>query len=132
MAEAVRVPVFANGEVWTLDDYLRCREVSGVEDIMLGRGLVSRPGLARQIAAWRDGGEIHEMPWSELLPLLRDFWLQARRKLAPRYARGVSSSGWAYSRAPIPEAVELFARIRRESDCETIDRLLQVSFSQAA
>ncbi|MFP9002160.1 tRNA dihydrouridine(16) synthase DusC, partial [Pseudomonas aeruginosa] len=31
-----------------------------------------------------------------------------------------------------PEAVELFARIRRESDCETIDRLLQVSFSQAA
>ena len=49
VAEAVRVPVFANGEVWTLDDYLRCREVSGVEDIMLGRGLVSRPGLAR----WR-------------------------------------------------------------------------------
>ncbi|HCG1028822.1 TPA: tRNA-dihydrouridine synthase family protein, partial [Pseudomonas aeruginosa] len=79
VAEAVRVPVFANGEVWTLDDYLRCREVSGVEDIMLGRGLVSRPGLARQIAAWRDGGEIREMPWSELLPLLRDFWLQARR-----------------------------------------------------
>ena len=31
-----------------------------------------------------------------------------------------------------PEAVELFARIRRESDCETIDRLLRVSFSQAA
>ncbi|VTQ25276.1 tRNA-dihydrouridine synthase C [Pseudomonas aeruginosa] len=88
VAEAVRVPVFANGEVWTLDDYLRCREVSGVEDIMLGRGLVSRPGLARQIAAWRDGGEIREMPWSELLPLLRDFWLQARRKLAPRYAPG--------------------------------------------
>ncbi len=103
VAEAVRVPVFANGEVWTLDDYLRCREVSGVEDIMLGRGLVSRPGLARQIAAWRDGGEIREMPWSELLPLLRDFWLQARRKLAPRYARGVSSSGWACSRAPIPK-----------------------------
>lgn len=91
VAEAVRVPVFANGEVWTLDDYLRCREVSGVEDIMLGRGLVSRPGLARQIAAWRDGGEIHEMPWSELLPLLRDFWLQARRKLAPRYAPGAQA-----------------------------------------
>ena len=132
VAEAVRVPVFANGEVWTLDDYLRCREVSGVEDIMLGRGLVSRPGLARQIAAWRDGGEIREMPWSELLPLLRDFWLQARRKLAPRYAPGRLKQWLGMLTRTYPEAVELFARIRRESDCETIDRLLQVSFSQAA
>ncbi|WP_262192746.1 tRNA-dihydrouridine synthase family protein, partial [Escherichia coli] len=44
--EVVGVPVFANGEVWTLDDWRRCREISGVDDIMLGRGLVSRPGLA--------------------------------------------------------------------------------------
>ena len=74
------------------------------------------------------------MPRSELLPLLRDFWLQARRKLAPALvAPGPSlSSDWACLPAPYPEAVELFARIRRESDRETIDRLLQVSFSQAA
>jgi tRNA-dihydrouridine synthase C len=43
--EAVAVPVFANGEVWTLDDWRRCREISGVDDIMLGRGLVSRPNM---------------------------------------------------------------------------------------
>ncbi len=90
VAEAVRVPVFANGEVWTLDDYLRCR------------------------------------------PLLRDFWLQARRKLAPRYAPGRLKQWLGMLTRTYPEAVELFARIRRESDCETIDRLLQVSFSQAA
>ena len=76
--------------------------------------------------------KIHEMPWSELLPLLRDFWLQARRKLAPRYAPGRLKQWLGMLTRTYPEAVELFARIRRESDCETIDRLLQVSFSQAA
>ncbi len=88
VADAVKVPVFANGEVWTLEDYHRCRSISGVADIMLGRGLVSRPDLARQIAAWRDGREVVPMPWSEVRVLLDDFWRQARRKLAPRYAPG--------------------------------------------
>ena len=53
--QAVAVPVYANGEIWTLEDWRRCRQISGVEDIMLGRGLVSRPDLARQIAAVRAG-----------------------------------------------------------------------------
>ena len=39
--DAVRVPVFANGEIWDLDDWRRCRAVCGVEDIMLGRGLIA-------------------------------------------------------------------------------------------
>jgi tRNA-dihydrouridine synthase C len=53
--DAVRVPVFANGEIWDVDDWRRCRSVCGVDDIMLGRGLIARPDLAHQIAAARDG-----------------------------------------------------------------------------
>ncbi|MCY1267443.1 tRNA-dihydrouridine(16) synthase [compost metagenome] len=124
VAEAVPVPVFANGEVWTLADYLRCREISGVEDIMLGRGLVSRPDLARQIAAWRDGREVAEMPWTEVRLLLDDFWRQARRKLAPRYAPGRLKQWLGMLTRSYPEALELFAVARRESDCERLDRLL--------
>ncbi|MBO3274561.1 tRNA dihydrouridine synthase [Pseudomonas schmalbachii] len=124
VAEAVRVPVFANGEVWTLADYLRCREISGVEDIMLGRGLVSRPDLARQIAAWRDGRQVEEMPWADCLPLLRDFWRQARNKLAPRYAPGRLKQWLGMLTRSYPEAVELFTVVRRESDCERLDQLL--------
>ncbi|MBT8764720.1 tRNA dihydrouridine synthase [Metapseudomonas boanensis] len=124
--EAVKVPVFANGEVWTLDDWRRCREVSGVEDIMLGRGLVSRPDLARQIAAARAGRQVQEMGWSEFLPLLQDFWIQARRKLAPRYAPGRLKQWLAMLTRSYPEAVVLFAEIRREGDCGRIDALLGV------
>jgi tRNA-dihydrouridine synthase C len=129
--EAVAVPVFANGEVWTLDDWRRCREISGVDDIMLGRGLVSRPGLARQIVAVRAGEQPQEMSWDELQPLLLDFWQQARRKLAPRYAPGRLKQWLAMLTRSYPEAVALFAEVRREQDCARIDRLLGAATESA-
>ncbi|MGH8354692.1 MAG: tRNA dihydrouridine synthase [Pseudomonas sp.] len=124
--EEVQVPVLANGEVWSLEDWRRCRQVSGVEDIMLGRGLVARPDLARQIAAARSGREVEPMGWAELLPLLRSFWQQARRKLSPRYAPGRLKQWLGLLTRSYPEAVALFAAVRRESDCGRIDALLGV------
>jgi tRNA-dihydrouridine synthase C len=124
--EVVAVPVYANGEIWTLEDWRRCREISGARDIMLGRGLVSRPDLARRIAADNAGRAVAPMGWSELLPLLRAFWLQARRKLSPRYAPGRLKQWLAMLMRSYPEAVALFGAIRRESDCGLIDRLLGV------
>ncbi|QKE62620.1 tRNA-dihydrouridine synthase [Aquipseudomonas campi] len=122
--EAVAVPVYANGEIWSLDDWRRCREVSGVEDIMLGRGLVSRPDLARQIAAARTGQELEPLSWIDLQPLLQDFWQQARRKIAPRYAPGRLKQWLAMLTRSYPEALTLFTAMRRETDCERLDALL--------
>jgi tRNA-dihydrouridine synthase C len=124
--DAVRVPVFANGEVWDLDDWRRCRAVSGVPDIMLGRGLVARPDLARQIAAARDGRACEPMTWTELRPLVDDFWLQARRKLGPGYAPGRLKQWLRALARNYPEAAALFAQTRRETDCLRLDRLLGV------
>ena len=41
--EAVRLPVIANGEIWSADDAARCRQVTGCSTLMLGRGMVRRP-----------------------------------------------------------------------------------------
>ncbi len=71
MRQAVRIPVIANGECWAPDDVRRMREVSGCRHVMLGRGLLARPSLAREIR----GG--HELTWPESLQLLRDFYLQS-------------------------------------------------------
>ncbi|WP_437880294.1 tRNA dihydrouridine synthase [Pseudomonas sp. LRF_L74] len=123
--DVVRVPVFANGDVWSLEDWKRCREVSGVDDVMLGRGLVSCPDLARQIAAAKAGQVVEPMNWSELLPILRDFWRQARGKIAPRYAPGRLKQWLAMLTRSYPDAALLFAQMRRENDCERLDALLQ-------
>jgi tRNA-dihydrouridine synthase C len=122
--EVVKIPVFANGEMWDVDDWRRCREVSGAEHIMLGRGLIARPDLARQIAAAREGREAAPMTWHELRPLVQDFWRQVRKKLVPAYAPGrlkqwLRALGRNYS-----EAAAMFDAARRESDCGKLDALV--------
>lgn len=129
--EVVKVPVFANGEVWTLEDW-RCREVSGVEDIMLGRGLVSRPDLARQIAAERQGIEFVPLDWQALQPLLQDFWVQAREQMTERQAPGRLKQWVAMLTRTYPEATALFTELRRETDCDRVARLLGIPVSEAA
>lgn len=124
--DAVSVQVYANGEIWNVDDWQRCRAVSGVDDIMLGRGLVSRPDLARQIVALREGRVVEAMTWAELLPLLREFWRLVRLKLSPAFAPGRIKQWLALLTRNYPEATALFALIRRENDCARIDQLLGV------
>jgi tRNA-dihydrouridine synthase C len=51
VARNAGVPVIANGEIWTLDDFRRCREATGCEHFMLGRGAIADPMLALRIAA---------------------------------------------------------------------------------
>src|SRR3569623_1630167 len=86
--EVVDVPVFAYGEIWSLQERQRCREISGAEDFMFGRGLVAKPDLALEIAAAKNGAAFVPMGWNELFPLVQDFWRQQRIKLPPCYAPG--------------------------------------------
>jgi tRNA-dihydrouridine synthase C len=44
------IPVVANGEIWTIDDLRRCRDETGCEHFMLGRGALADPTLGRKAA----------------------------------------------------------------------------------
>jgi len=69
---AVDVPVVANGEVWTVADWERCRAVSGCADVMIGAGrrVRSVPGLAHTRAdgqnALRRGMAVGAPPYRRL------------------------------------------------------------------
>ncbi len=47
--ESVPIPVTANGDIWSLEDFKKCRSISGCHHFALGRPLISTPDLARQI-----------------------------------------------------------------------------------
>lgn len=126
IAEVVSVPVLANGEVWTLEDYQRCRSVSGVSDVMLGRGLVSRPDLARQIAAHQQGVKQAPLSELELITLIQSFWAKTCQKLCERYAAGRLKQWLAMLARNYPLAVQLFAQIKQEQSALRIsERLAQ-------
>ena len=44
------IPVVANGDIWTFEDFLQCQEMTGCEHYMLGRGAMTDPSLSHQIA----------------------------------------------------------------------------------
>ena len=48
--ERLKLPIVANGDIWTLEDFHRCREETGCHHFMLGRGALANPRLARSIA----------------------------------------------------------------------------------
>jgi len=71
--QVVEIPVIANGEVWTPQDYAASRKASGSEDVMVGRGLVWKPDLALQIRHQRAGQPVQEWSWSALVPTVLYF-----------------------------------------------------------
>lgn len=85
----MQIPVVANGEIWTVADAQRCREVSGCDALMLGRGMVADPGLARAIRA-ADAGQpgADTVVWADLVPHLAAFWRLVCEDLEPRQRAG--------------------------------------------
>jgi tRNA-dihydrouridine synthase C len=49
--ERLGLPVVANGDIGSVADLRRCRDVTGCVHFMLGRGAVADPGLAGRVAA---------------------------------------------------------------------------------
>jgi tRNA-dihydrouridine synthase B len=58
--ECIKIPVIANGGVFSVEDAEKCLRVSGADGLMLGRGAVIRPWLFAEIARTVFGIEITE------------------------------------------------------------------------
>jgi tRNA-dihydrouridine synthase C len=121
--ETLRIPVIANGEIWTAADAARAREASGCEQLMLGRGMVSDPGLALAIAAPGHAG----VEWPALQPLLKAFWDLVCANLVPRHRAGRLKQWLHYLRRRFPEAEAAYAVLRTVNDPREIEAWLLAS-----
>lgn len=131
VAESVRVPVIANGDVWCEDDWVRCRAESGVADVMLGRGAVADPFLAHRIRGI-DGRGSSGVPtsaqrgveWAELCPLIAIFWSGVKRKVESRHAPGRVKQWLNHLKRNYAQAEALFLEIRLMRHPSEIDAAL--------
>ena len=118
--EAVAVPVIANGEIWTVADAARCRDETGCVDLMLGRGAVADPFLARRLR----GEPVPD--WGEgLAPALAQFWSGVRRKVQPVHAPGRLKQWLALLRRMWPQAESLHHQLRPLRRPEEMDLVLR-------
>lgn len=109
--EKLSIPLLANGDIWTVEDYRRCKEITGCTQFMLGRGAIANPHLALQIRAHEQGEEAPDLSWKDLLPTIHKFAkmnLEVSEKLAlarvKQWTRLLSRN--------FPEAQEFFQKIK--------------------
>ncbi|MDO9358609.1 MAG: tRNA-dihydrouridine synthase [Polaromonas sp.] len=122
---AVAIPVVANGEIWTVDDARRCREASGCDMLMIGRGAVADPGLGRAIRASMAGERDHPaLDWLEMVPLLADFWQVVCSRLDAKSRPGRLKQWLNFLRRRFPEAEIAYQALKTVNDPALIDRWL--------
>ena len=114
---AVALSLVANGDIWSVQDAWRCRQITGCDDLMVGRGMVRDPGLARSIQASSEpDGRDHPLNWAELFPLLGEFWRQVSGRVESRHRAGRLKQWLSSLRSRYPEAQAAFDELRLVQD----------------
>lgn len=97
--ETLNIPVIGNGDIKTLDDYIKYKDYCSA--VMIGRGIVGNPFLIRQINDYEEKKEIKEISYQERLASLIDHTqklikvydektaIRQMRGLAPNYISGL-------------------------------------------
>lgn len=130
--QAVTIPVVANGEIWSVEDYLQCKEQSGCTDFMLGRGLLARPDLALAIKNAEHGLPVDAMPWLEVAEKLHRFHTDTLAVYPQKYCGNRLKQWLMYLQRQYPEAQALFNSIKKSRCAETIEAAFAALRRQAA
>jgi tRNA-dihydrouridine synthase C len=117
--EALKIPVIANGEIWTIEDYHRAREISGCEHVMIGRGLMSRPDLALEIKRG-----LRQFNRQSQLRFIEEFALASHAYRGENYSVGRMKQILKSFAKAEPTAAELFENIKR---FDTLNEILTVT-----
>jgi tRNA-dihydrouridine synthase C len=116
IADKLSIPVIANGDIYTPKDYQACLEASACENVMIGRGAVSMPNLARQI---RD--ESHPpLEWSQVLNLLLNYLRQLLTLTAQKYAVARFKQWLNYLAKSYPQARQNFDQVKRFTQAQQV------------
>ncbi len=100
--DVISIPVIGNGDIKTLDDYLKYKDYC--DAIMIGRGIVGNPFLIKEISDYESGGQIKEYTYIDKFNMClrhaqklcklkgEDRAMKEMRGLAPHYISGLYSS----------------------------------------
>lgn len=121
------IPLVANGEIWHAGDALRCQEQSGCTDLMLGRGALAMPNLARTIR-----GEQAVMRWEEVADLLIHYSGYEIYGDKGRYYPNRIKQWCGYLKRQYPQAETLFNDIRKLQKADEIVAVLHRQSSHSS
>lgn len=110
--EKTNLPLIANGEIWSLADYQRCKEVSGCQSFMIGRGVMAHPHLFGEIKRFERKEVISESDWQSSAKLLLPFYQASEVYHSETFAVARTKQWLRQLSLKHSEGQELFNRIK--------------------
>ncbi|KAA0012070.1 tRNA-dihydrouridine synthase family protein [Billgrantia pellis] len=115
------IPVVANGDIWSLEDYWKARTLSGCRDVMLGRGALADPWLAPRIRHWLNTGErLPATTWQARADVLIEFAALQRSILPDRLVTSLIKQWLNHMRQRDLESTHRFQAVKRLNDLDTL------------
>lgn len=123
--QRTNIPIIANGEIWSKSQALQCQTESNCVDIMLGRGALALPNLAKVIR-----GQAAPMEWHQVITLLLDYSGYEIFGDKGRYYPNRIKQWLGYLKIQYQEADDLFLIIRSMKNANEIVAALKEAKKQ--
>lgn len=118
------IAVVANGEIWQVADAMLCQKRSGCTDLMLGRGALSHPDLAKKIKANINNEPYVGLEWEHILYHLINSAIHHDPAKDEKYFASRTKQWLGYLKRQYPQAITLFDEIRRLKAKEDVAEVL--------
>ncbi len=127
--ERARIPVIGNGDVSTPPDAERMFRETGVDGVMIGRGVLSNPWLIRQCWDYLSGREVIEETLTGKGKFITEFLRRISLEAPPAIALGRLKKIGGYLSKGLPGSAGLRAQLHSASGIMEIFELLDRYFS---
>ncbi|MCB0347353.1 MAG: tRNA-dihydrouridine synthase family protein [Bdellovibrionales bacterium] len=117
--EHVKMDLVVNGDIWNLEDYKKCQDLTGESQFMVGRGAVADPFIFQKIK-----GAYFENSWMDTKKLLPTFFESSYQFHSENFAI-TRTKQWLKSLSlSYPEASSIFQNVKTiTTGNEFIDKL---------
>lgn len=107
------ISVVANGEIWQVKDAILCQKRSHCQDLMLGRGALAMPDLAKQIKSHAQNEHYTPMLWEHVIYHIIHSSMHQDESKCEKYFASRTKQWLGYLKRQYPQASVLFDEIRR-------------------
>ncbi|MCP4296001.1 MAG: tRNA dihydrouridine(16) synthase DusC [Proteobacteria bacterium] len=132
ITKELEIPVFANGEIWSLEDFKKCKEQTGCQHFMLGRGIFAYPDLAREISCFQKQISFVPGKWTDILEKVVTYMETLADNYQEIYVYCRTKQWIRLLGRQYPEGKILFARIKRTDQLATMERIIRSDLHESA
>ena len=128
--EAARIPIMGNGDVFTPADSERMFRETGVDGVMMGRGVLGNPWLIRQCHDHLQGSAVTPVTTAEKAEFMLRFLRRVAAEIPAPIAIGKMKKMGGYLSKGIPGGAVLRDRMHASRTTEEFLAILEESFAR--